>query len=78
MNILVFSLKKVVYLVKKVLEFVIVNVEYNDGVDVDELRVLEIFVDEVMMMKCICFCVKGCVDCIMKRICYIMVKVFDN
>lgn len=66
-----------VELVKKVLEFVIVNVEYNEGVDIDDLCVVKIFVDEGLVMKCIMFCVKGCVDCILKCLSYIIVVVVD-
>lgn len=77
LDILIYINKKVVVLVKKVLEFVIVNVEYNDGVDIDDLKVMKIFVDEGLSMKCIMLCVKGCVDCILKCISYIIVVVFD-
>lgn len=73
-----YSLKKSVVLVKKVLEFVIVNVEYNEGVDIDELVVVKVFVDEGLIMKCIKLCVKGCVDCIFKCSSYIIVVVVDN
>ncbi|MGB3619835.1 MAG: 50S ribosomal protein L22, partial [Ketobacter sp.] len=51
LNILAFSPKKAAHLVKKVLESAIANAEHNDGADVDELRVSEIFVDEAMTMK---------------------------
>lgn len=77
-NFLVFSSKKVVEIMKKVLELVVVNVEYNEGVDVDDLKVFIVFVNEGCLFKCIMLCVKGCVDCIVKWFCYIMVKVVDK
>lgn len=78
LDILIYINKKAVVLVKKVLEFVIVNVEYNDGVDIDDLKVTKIFVDEGSSMKRIMSRVKGRVDRILKRISYIIVVVFDR
>ncbi len=78
LNILAFSTKKSAHLVKKVLESAIANAEHNDGADVDELRVSEIFVDEGMTMKRIKPRAKGRADRIMKRTCHITVKVSDN
>ncbi|MGC1507278.1 50S ribosomal protein L22 [Ketobacter sp. MCCC 1A13808] len=78
LNILAFSPKKAAHLVKKVLESAIANAEHNDGADVDELRVSEIFVDEAMTMKRIRPRAKGRADRIMKRTCHITVKVSDN
>ena len=78
LNILTFSEKKAAHLVKKVLESAIANAEHNEGADVDELRVSEIFVDEGMTMKRIQPRAKGRADRIMKRTCHITVKVSDN
>lgn len=78
LNTLAFSTKKAAHLVKKVLESAIANAEHNDGADVDELRVSEIFVDEAMTMKRIKARAKGRADRIMKRTCHITVKVSDN
>lgn len=78
LNILAFSEKKAAHLVKKVLESAIANAEHNEGADVDELRVSEIFVDEGMTMKRIQPRAKGRADRIMKRTCHITVKVSDN
>lgn len=78
LNILAFSEKKAAQLVKKVLESAIANAEHNEGADVDELRVSEIFVDEGMTMKRIQPRAKGRADRIMKRTCHITVKVSDN
>lgn len=78
LNVLTFSTKKAAHLVKKVLESAIANAEHNEGADVDELRVSEIFVDEGMTMKRIQPRAKGRADRIMKRTCHITVKVSDN
>lgn len=78
LNILAFSEKKAAHMVKKVLESAIANAEHNEGADVDELRVSEIFVDEGMTMKRIQPRAKGRADRIMKRTCHITVKVSDN
>ena len=78
MNALGFSTKKAAHLVKKVLESAIANAEHNDGADVDELRVSEIYVDEGMTMKRIKPRAKGRADRILKRTCHITVKVSDN
>ncbi len=78
LNVLAFSTKKAAHLVKKVLESAIANAEHNEGADVDELRVSEIFVDEGMTMKRIQPRAKGRADRIMKRTCHITVKVSDN
>lgn len=78
LNVLTFSTKKSAHLVKKILESAIANAEHNDGADVDELRVSEIFVDEAMTMKRIRPRAKGRADRIMKRTCHITVKVSDN
>ena len=78
LNILQFTQKKAAVIIKKVLESAIANAEHNEGADVDELRVSEIFVDEGMTMKRIQPRAKGRADRIMKRTCHITVKVSDN
>ena len=47
LNILTFSPKKGAELIKKVLESAIANAEHNNGADIDELKVVTIFVDKV-------------------------------
>ena len=44
LNILAFSPKKGAELIKKVLESAIANAEHNNGADIDELKVVTIFV----------------------------------
>ena len=51
LDILNFSTKKAAVLVRKVLESAIANAENNEGADIDELKVSEVFVNEGMTMK---------------------------
>lgn len=78
LNMLIFSEKKAAHLVKKVLESAIANAENNEGANIDELIVSEIFVDEGMTMKRIRPRAKGRADRILKRSCHITVKVSDS
>ena len=78
LNVLAFSTKKAAHLIKKVLESAIANAEHNDGADVDELKVSEIYIDEGSTMKRIRPRAKGRADRIFKRTCHITVKVSDN
>ena len=63
---------------KKVLESAIANAEHNDGADIDELRVLKVFVDEGPTMKRIKPRAKGRADRVLKRSSHITVVVADN
>ena len=47
LNILTFSPKKGAELIKKVLESAIANAEHNNGADIDELKVVTIFVSKL-------------------------------
>ena len=78
LNTLVFNEKKAAHLIKKVLESAIANAENNEGANVDELVVSEIFVDEGMTMKRIRPRAKGRADRILKKSCHITVKVSDS
>ncbi|MBV1871252.1 MAG: 50S ribosomal protein L22 [Gammaproteobacteria bacterium] len=78
LNMLIFSEKKAAHLVKKVLESAIANAENNEGANIDELRVSEIFIDEGTTMKRISPRAKGRADRILKRSCHITVKVSDS
>jgi large subunit ribosomal protein L22 len=77
LDILNFSTKKGAVLVRKVVESAIANAENNEGADVDELKVAEIFVDEGMTMKRIRPRAKGRADRIFKRSSHITVTVSD-
>jgi large subunit ribosomal protein L22 len=78
LDILNFSTKKGAVLVKKTLESAIANAEHNEGADVDDLRISEIFVNEGMTMKRIRPRAKGRADRILKRSCHITVMVSDT
>lgn len=75
LDILTFSNKKATKLVKKCLESAIANAEYNNGLDIDTLRVSTIYVDEGITLKRIMPRAKGRADRISKRTCHITVKV---
>ena len=63
---------------RKALESVVANAENNEGADIDELRVSEVYVDEGMTMKRIRPRAKGRADRIFKRSSHITVTVSDN
>ena len=77
LDILKFSQKKSARIVKKVLESAIANAEYNEGADIDELKVSTIYVDEGVTLKRLMPRAKGRADRILKRSCHITVKVSD-
>ncbi len=78
LNILNFSTQKSAHLVRKVLESAIANAENNEGADVDELRIREIFVNEGIVMKRTMPRAKGRADRILKRSSHITVTVTDD
>jgi large subunit ribosomal protein L22 len=75
LNILRFSPQKAAGLVRKVVESVVANAENNQGADIDELTIKEIFVDEGPVMKRLSARAKGRGNQIHKRTCHIVVKV---
>ena len=77
-DILGFSKKKAAGIVLKLLNSAIANAEHNEGVDVDDLRISEIYVNEGMTMKRIRPRAKGRADRILKRSCHITVTVSDT
>ncbi|NKC00111.1 MAG: 50S ribosomal protein L22 [Pseudomonadales bacterium] len=77
LDILTFSTKKGAVLIRKVVESAIANAENNEGADIDELNVSEIFVNEGLTMKRIKPRAKGRADRILKRSCHITVTVSD-
>lgn len=78
LDILSFSTQKGALLVRKVVESAIANAENNEGADVDELKINEIFVDAGMTMKRIKPRAKGRADRILKRTSHITVTVTDE
>ena len=77
LDLLSFEAQQPAGLVKKVLESAIANAENNEGADVDDLKLTEIFVNEGMTMKRIKPRAKGRADRILKRSCHISVTVTD-
>ena len=77
LDILAFSTKKGATLVRKVVESAIANAEHNEGADIDELKVSEIYVNEGLTMKRIKPRAKGRADRIFKRSSHITVTVSD-
>ena len=78
LNLLSYSSKKGADIIKKLLNSAIANAEHNEGADVDELKISEIYVDEGMTMKRIMPRAKGRADRILKRSCHISITVADN
>jgi large subunit ribosomal protein L22 len=78
LDVLNFSTQKGAVLVRKVVESAIANAENNEGADVDELKISEIFVNEGLTMKRIRPRAKGRADRILKRTCHITVTVTDE
>jgi large subunit ribosomal protein L22 len=78
LNLLKFSNKRAADIIRKVLESAIANAENNDGADVDELKVKEIFVDQGPVMKRIQPRAKGRADRILKRTSHITIRVADE
>ncbi|MBI1732370.1 MAG: 50S ribosomal protein L22 [Gammaproteobacteria bacterium] len=75
LNVLGFSNKKAAALVRKVLESAIANAEHNDGADIDELKVVEVFVNEGPTMSRVRPRARGRADRISKRTSHVTVKV---
>jgi large subunit ribosomal protein L22 len=78
LDILNFSTQKGAGLVRKVVESAIANAENNEGADVDELKISEVFVNEGLTMKRIRPRAKGRADRILKRTCHVTVTVTDE
>ena len=78
LNLLIYSSKKGADIIRKLLNSAIANAEHNEGADVDELKISEIYVDEGMTMKRIMPRAKGRADRILKRSCHISITVADN
>ena len=75
LNILAFSAKKGAELIKKVLESAIANAEHNNDADIDELKVVTIFVDKGSSLKRFQARAKGRGNRIEKQTCHINVTV---
>ena len=78
LDILNFSTLKAAGLVRKVVESAIASAENNEGADIDELKISEIFVNEAVTMKRIRPRAKGRADRILKRTSHVTVTVTDE
>jgi ribosomal protein L22, bacterial type len=78
LDLLSFSNKKASVLMRKVVESVVANAENNEGADIDDLRISEVYVNEGMTMKRIRPRAKGRADRIFKRSSHITMTVSDN
>jgi len=78
LEILSFSTKKGAKMIRKVLESAIANAENNEGADIDELKISEIYVNEGMRMKRIKPRAKGSAHRIIKRSSHVTVAVTDE
>ena len=75
LNILQFSPKKGATIIKKVLESAIANAEHNDGADIDELKIVQIYVEKGPILKRFTARAKGRGDRISTQSCHIYVTV---
>ena len=75
LTILTFCPKKGAALMKKVLESAIANAEHNEGADIDELKVVTVFVDKAGSLKRCRARAKGRGNRIEKQTCHINVTV---
>ena len=78
LNDLTFSTKKAAAIVRQILESAIANAENNAGADVDELKVVEVQVNEGPTMKRIRARAKGRASRILKRTSHISVTVAEQ
>lgn len=76
-NILNYINKKSAGIVKKTLESAISNAEHNDGLDIDNLNIVRIFVDSGPSMKRTMPRAKGRSDKIIKRTSHLTIVVSD-
>jgi large subunit ribosomal protein L22 len=75
LSILEFSQKKSAGIIKKVLNSAIANAEHNDGADIDELRVKQIYIDKGPSLKRFTARAKGRGSKIEKQTCHINIVV---
>ena len=75
LNTLQFTQKKAAVIIKKVLESAIANAEHNDGADIDELKITQIYVEKGPILKRFTARAKGRGDRISKQSCHIYVTV---
>ena len=77
-ELLQFSPQKAAHVIRKVVESAIANAEHNEGADIDELTVSQIFVDQGPTMKRWKARARGRVNHILKPTSHITVTVSDD
>lgn len=78
LQVLSFSTRKAAFIVKKVLESAIANAEHNEGADIDELKVSQVYVDQGRYSARFRARAKGRGNRILKRTCHITIAVSDS
>lgn len=78
LNTLSFGTQKGARLVRKVLESAIHNAEHNEGADIDELVIAEVYVNAGATMKRIRPRARGRADRVLKRSCHVTVTLTDE
>ena len=78
LNTLSFGTQKGARLVRKVLESAIHNAEHNEGADINELVIAEIYVNAGATMKRIRPRARGRADRVLKRSCHVTVTLTDE
>lgn len=76
-NILTFSPQKTASILKKLLLSAVANAENNQGADIDDLVVSEIYVDQAPVLKRTMPRAKGRADRIIKRSSHITIKLAE-
>jgi large subunit ribosomal protein L22 len=77
LNVLAFSNKKPAAALKKLLESAIANAEHNDGADIDELRIVEIYINPGPAMKRLRPRARGRADRLLKPTAHLTVTVAE-
>jgi len=77
-ELLQFSPQKASHVIRKVVESAIANAEHNEGADIDELTVSQIYVDQGPSMKRMRPRARGRVNRILKPTSHITVMVSDD
>ncbi len=75
LNVLTFSSKKAAGIIRKTVESAIANAEHNEGMDIDMLKIKEIFVDKGASLKRFTARAKGRGNRLEKQTCHINVVV---
>ena len=78
LSILAFTPKKAAKIIKKVLESAIANAEHNNGADIDELKVVRIYVEKGPVLKRFHARAKGRGNRIVKPTCHVFLAVGDG